>query len=322
MGARIRLAAILIGLVAASPLAAQETPEAPDLKTQRREYAAGEAAFRAGNFGDAYLRLLPLAQAEHAQAQLLMGRLSDNGLGPIALDPAEAFRWYLRAAQNGSGPARFAVAKAYATGRGVDASAPLAVEWLTKASQADHVPAILALAALYREGRGVNRDLAMAAKLERHAADLGSPEAEFLLGERLQDGQGGTEKASKEMLSRAAAAGHPGALLRLGRITASAPDAPPEERIHAFVYLTLAAQRGGDDVKRDAQQEIAAVKATLSPEELATAQTELRDWKPAQQLHPTAAAGDDDLLGLFSANANAAKAGPPGKGKAAAPKRR
>jgi TPR repeat protein len=278
---------------------------------ERRDYATAETVYRAGNYGDAYLRLLPLAQAGNASAQFLLGRMSDNGQGPIQLDPAEAFRWYLKAALNGNGAGQFALAKAYVLGRGVGPSTQRALEWLIKAADSDYVPAILSLASLYREGHGVARDLDLAAKLQHHAAELGSPEAAYRMGEDHHVAL--NVDAAREWFKRAAAAGHPGALYRLAEIATVNPEATSEEKIQAFVYMTLASRRGNDALKRDARQELATIRASLSPEELAAAQTRLRNWKPSSQMMQFAAPGDEEAhdLAVGTPPAQAAARGTP-----------
>jgi TPR repeat protein len=293
-------------------LACAVLPDVAARDLERRDYAMAEQVYRAGNYRDAYLKLLPLAQEGNASAQFLLGRISDNGLGPVRLDPDEAFRWYLKAARNGSGAGQFAVAKAYAIGRGVMASQQQSLEWLKKAADADYVPAILSLASIYRDGRGVDKNTALAAKLEHHAADLGNPEAEYRIAERYQSGHSVAEdqKLATEWLTRAAASGHPGALYRMAQIAAADPEASADERIQSFVFMTLASQRGADDVKRNAQQELVAIRASLSPTELAAAQALLKAWKPTVQPIGFAAPGDEDHVTPPGATAPAKAAKP------------
>src|SRR5262245_13397674 len=98
---------ILLGaLLLASVAAHAQTSELP-----------GAAAFRARNFNAAYLQLLPAGHAGNPQAQFILGQMSDSGLG-VPQDQSEAVRWYRLAAANGHAPAQYALARAYAEGRG------------------------------------------------------------------------------------------------------------------------------------------------------------------------------------------------------------
>src|SRR4051812_46035693 len=85
----------------------------------RADFLTGEAAYNAGNYNDAYLQLLGPGHAGDPRAQYMLGQMSDSGLGPIALDPREAVRWYRLAAERNYPEAQYALARAYAVGRGV-----------------------------------------------------------------------------------------------------------------------------------------------------------------------------------------------------------
>jgi hypothetical protein len=242
----------------------------------------GEAAFQAQNYGDAYLQLLPAARAGHARAQFLLGQLSDNGLGPIALDPKEAVRWYRMAASKGSGEAQFALARAYATGRGVKQSADQALVWLTRAADGNFEPAMIDLAQLYDDGRGVPKDQAKATDLIRRAAEAGGPDAQYLYAERLAAGTGVVQdqKQAWTWFQRAAEAGQPAALYKIGRIGMTAPKSL-EDTINAYVWISLAAQRATGELKGEAARERGELAKQLTPSDIAIATKRIKAWKPA-----------------------------------------
>jgi len=246
------------------------------------ELTRGQAAFEAGNYADAYLQLVPPARAGNPQAQYLLGRMADNGLGPVALDPREAARWYKRAASRGHADAQFALAQAHALGRGVPQSRKAALQWLERAAEGGHQPALLDLADLYRDGRGVKQDRARAAALLRRAAELGNPDASYSYAQLLAAGDG-VEKDEEEAsfwFHRAIDLGQPRALYDLGRI-AMARLETPAETIIAYKWLTLAMQRGEGDVKRDAERDRAAVAKQMIASDIAAAMERVKDWKPA-----------------------------------------
>jgi len=246
------------------------------------DFLTGKAAFEARNYADAYLQLLPAGQAGDPRAQFLLGQLSDNGLGPVALDPVEAARWYRKAADAGHAEAQFALARAYALGRGVPQDKNQALLWLTRAAENGFDQAILDLARLYEEGRGVEKDQVRATGLIERAARAGSAEAQYLYAERLAAGIGieRNEQAAWEWFRRAAANGHPAALYRLrrGRVDAGARIG---DTIDAYVWLTLAEQRGSGDVKRNAARDRAELAKSMTPDDIATAMARVKEWRPA-----------------------------------------
>src|SRR5260370_14448707 len=96
-------------LVVGALLLAAQLPGASPGHAQSAAEPPGAAAFRARNFAGAYLQLLPAAHAGDAQAQFILGQMSDSGLG-VQLDRSEAARWYRLAGDRGYAPAQYALA--------------------------------------------------------------------------------------------------------------------------------------------------------------------------------------------------------------------
>jgi uncharacterized protein len=123
------------------------------------------------------------ADAGVTEAVFLMGTAYDEGLG-VAEDPAEAMRWFERAAASGHTLAEHNIGNALAAGRGVVADPAAAVTWWTKAgAKGDAVPQ-LRLGEAYEHGRGVPRDLVAARRWYADAAARGNGAAKAAL-ERL-----------------------------------------------------------------------------------------------------------------------------------------
>lgn len=121
------------------------------------------------------------------EAVFLMGTAYDEGLG-VAEDPAEAMRWFQRAAAAGHTLAEHNIGNALAAGRGVVADPAAAVTWWTKAAaKGDAVPQ-LRLGEAYEHGRGVPRDLVAARRWYADAAARGNGAAKSAL-ERLTGGR-------------------------------------------------------------------------------------------------------------------------------------
>jgi TPR repeat protein len=244
----------------------------------------GEAAYKAGNYGDAYLQLLAPAHAGDPRAQYLLGQMSDSGLGPIALDPREAVRWYTLAAGKKHAEAQYALARAYAFGRGVKQDKEQAVKWLASAAELDFEQALLDLAQLYDDARGVEKDSVRATALIERAATLGNPDAQYLYAERLIAGTGikKDEREAWAWFRRAADAGQPAALYRIGRVIL-AKHRSIEENIEAYALLTLATQRGSGEVKRDAARDRGELAKEMTPGDIASAMQRIKAWKPAER---------------------------------------
>lgn len=252
----------------------------------------GEAAYKAGNYGDAYLQLLGPGHAGDPRAQFLLGQMSDSGLGPIALDPREAVRWYKLAATKKHAEAQYALARAYAFGRGVKQDKDQAVKWLASAAELDFEPALLDLAQLYDEGRGVEKDAVRATALMERAATLGHPDAQYFFAERLSTGTGTLkdQKRAWQWFRRAADAGQPAALYRMGQVIFKA-ERSIEDNIAAYAWLTLAERRGTGEVKRDAGRDKALLAKDMTPGDIAAAMQRVRAWKAPERPASTAQGG-------------------------------
>jgi TPR repeat protein len=77
----------------------------------------GLTAYRRGHYQDAVELIAPLAHAGDPFAQFALGVMYDDGKG-MAQDFSLAFKWYMRAAEQGLVDAQHMVGKFYSTGRG------------------------------------------------------------------------------------------------------------------------------------------------------------------------------------------------------------
>lgn len=92
---------------------------------------------------------------------------------PGKQDPAAAFQYTLKAAEQGYVPAEAAVAMMYANGKGVQQNYPEAGKWWIKASEGGDLLAARHTWNLYRNGEGVARDRNIA---NQWAKAIGEPE--------------------------------------------------------------------------------------------------------------------------------------------------
>jgi TPR repeat protein len=258
------------------------------------EFALGKAEFEKGNFNGAYLLLLPFAHRGDAEAQYILGRMSDEGGGGIALDAREAARWYRLSAAKDFPKALYALAKASAVGRGMEQAPEKALEYLTRAADVNYTPAILDMASLYDDGRGVEPDRARAFEWYMRAAELGNTQARFVLGERLYKGDGVDEDRDegRRWYELAAGRGHPGALFRLAQIGFGSSQTP-EYRIRAYAWLTLAQQRAGPDIRKEATELRNRLATSMIQVDIDAAMARVRAWKPEPPLKGEAFDPDD-----------------------------
>jgi len=179
-----------------------------------RVHAATDAAQAAYDKGD-YERALSLWQQRAAKndpvAQFSIGVMYERGLG-VAVDTAEAVRYYRTAAKAGFAAAQFNLGAAYESGRGLEKSLPQAAHWWRQAADQGFTRAQYNLGVLYYYGWGVDKDLKEAARLFELAAAAGDQgAARVLVGLR------------QELASAGNGAQAPAA-------TAAAPEATPAPR--------------------------------------------------------------------------------------------
>ncbi len=123
------------------------------------------------------------AQQQHVGAQSTLGWLYANGFG-VPQDDAEAGRWYLRAAEQGSAKDQYMVATMYRWGRyGVEKDLQKMLDGYQASAQQHFANAQYALGKLLMEGQEVARDDASAFQWLSLAAANGSEVANAALKE-------------------------------------------------------------------------------------------------------------------------------------------
>ncbi len=122
-----------------------------------QDFEKGMAAARAAHYADAVAEWRPLAKDGHAESQFSLGVAYERGLG-VAVDLAEAARWYAMAAGQGHAQSQYNLGLMYADGRGLSQDDVRSATWMRKAAEQDHGRAQYNLGVLYKLGRGVARD--------------------------------------------------------------------------------------------------------------------------------------------------------------------
>ncbi len=185
-----------------------------------------------------------LAAQGDADAQ---GRLAEAyylGLG-ASQDFQEALRWARLAADQGSARGQGILAAAYNTGSGVGQDYGEALRWSRLAADQGDSSGQTVLAFLYRNGRGVEQNDEEAVRLLRLAANQGDSSAQFVLGMSYLGGRG-----------------------------------VEQDFVSAYMWLSLGTE--GPGISDGGARDI-AVRA-MTPEQLAEAETRVRDWRPEPPL--------------------------------------
>jgi len=251
----------VLGAVLAAPAAAQNLPSLANQPPGPNYLSPGlvpDLAF--GAYQRGYYKTA-MAEALHrlelnsgdVAAMLLVGELYKEGLAD-KLDPAEAVKWFRKAADLGDPEGAFSLAIAYLAGEGVEESEQKALPLLKAAAAKGHpaalyqlglqymtgdaqdpakalglfqramdagdIDAIYALGLMYKEGRGVEKDLAKAASLLRRAANLRLSAAEVDYAIILFRGEGveADEEGAARYFLLAASANNPVAMNRLAHL--------------------------------------------------------------------------------------------------------
>jgi TPR repeat protein len=120
---------------------------------------------------------LPLLKASAQQglavAQHAYGSLFDQGLHVGRVQPAEAARWFCRAAEQDHVQSQVECGTAYMLGRGLPQSDEQAAQWFLKAAQQGDVSAQYIVASFFERGAGVAQDLDTALAWYARAARQG-----------------------------------------------------------------------------------------------------------------------------------------------------
>ncbi len=178
------------------------------------------AKLKSGDFSVVKTELTELANAGDDRAQFNLAVSYSYGNG-VEKNPAEAFKWYEKAALQGNTRAEFNLASSYFDGQGTERNRQQAIRWYEAAAQDGDVAANVALGNIYSRGAtDVAPDMEKAFKHYSAAAQKGSEEAGFNLGGMYLFGAGVAKDAPKaiEIYNGLAANGSERAAMILGEI--------------------------------------------------------------------------------------------------------
>jgi uncharacterized protein len=142
------------------------------------DYAAGFAAYSAGDYETALAEWQPLAEQGDANSQFGLGLLYGQGFG-VPMDDEQALKWYGLAADQGHAEAQYKLGLMYQNGWGVEQSDATAFKWMQASAEGGFADAQRALGEMYADGIGVAMDLVQAYRWFETGASLGDSESGF-----------------------------------------------------------------------------------------------------------------------------------------------
>ena len=181
-------------------------PPAPEAREQARAIAAGGlgVAFLLGRGvmqdvarGVDYLEEADAAGDADERSLFLLARAYQRGWDVRQPDPARAFSYFERAAEQGHAESAWQLSVAYLRGAGVPADDAKAYQWARRSADAGNTRGVVTTAYLSSLGRGVAEDDREARRWYELAVEKGSPHALRGLGEMLMRGQGGARDEAR-----------------------------------------------------------------------------------------------------------------------------
>jgi uncharacterized protein len=163
---------------------------------------------------------LPHTDESNVRALAILASIYDFGSGGILINPAEAVRWYLKAANLGHASSQFNLAISYRKGEGVEKNFVAAVKWAKLAADQGHAGAQGELGLRYEMGEGISKNLDEAVKWYKMSAAQGNPVAQNNLADMYEYGKG-VEKNLETAISwyrKAAEQGQESAIRHLKRL--------------------------------------------------------------------------------------------------------
>jgi TPR repeat protein len=220
----LRFALVLAALTCAIQFTVVSTAVAQSRNPSHAHSTKQEEAFRAavkpaiaavakGDYATALRLLRTEARKGNPDAEAVLGTMYSDGRG-VAVDNAEAIRWYKRAAEKGNAFGQSLLASAYRSQQDYHES----LRWFRLLADKGDTSAQCEVASMYLLGQGVEKNVEEAAKWYTLAANSGVARAQSMLGTMFFSGEGLKQDyaAALKWFQTAAAGGDVDALSQLG----------------------------------------------------------------------------------------------------------
>ena len=239
---------------ASKELVAQATPLARDILSKMEFhpiYALGAQQLADNR---AFRAQFELAQGGKAEDQYELACLYHAGKGTIA-DPAEAFKWCRKAAEQGHPRAIKSLASSYRDGDGVEQDGRAMVSWLRKAAVLDDADAQCELSIHLSQNGATDAERAEADKWLRKAATLGQPIAQANLGSQLfQSNDPAKQEEAVRWFKLSAMQGHTAGMFKYGMMLFLGMGVPKND-VEGAAWL-IVCDPGDDESLRTAIKDI------------------------------------------------------------------
>ena len=239
---------------ASKELVAQATPLARDILSKMEFhpiYALGAQQLADNR---AFRAQFELAQGGKAEDQYQLACLYHAGKGTIA-DPAEAFKWCRKAAEQGHPRAIKSLASSYRDGDGVEQDERAMVSWLRKAAVLDDADAQCELSIHLSQNGATDAERAEADKWLRKAATLGQPIAQANLGSQLfQSNDPAKKEEAVRWFKLSAMQGHTAGMFKYGMMLFLGMGVPKND-VEGAAWL-IVCDPGDDESLRTAIKDI------------------------------------------------------------------
>jgi TPR repeat protein len=195
-----------------------------------------------------------MAEQGDAKAQTELGSMYAQAQG-VALNDAEAVKWFQKAAEQGDAEAQFFLGVRYSGGYGIAQNDAEAVKWIRLAAEQGNAKAQTELGEMYLRGKnGITEDNTEAEKWTRLAAEQGNMYAQVSLGQTYRD----PEAVKWYRLAAEQGYGHAQALL--GLVYEGGHEAGfsvARDYAEAAKWYQKAIEQGDDRVKHDLERVLA-----------------------------------------------------------------
>nr|WP_258045541.1 tetratricopeptide repeat protein [Mesorhizobium sp. NBSH29] len=217
---------VALAAIAGTARAAGEVapvPQAPTQSVDPMRFGAKKpdeayGAFQRGLYKTALNLALPRANAGEPAAQTLVAEILSRGLG-VKRDPAEAAKWYEKAAEQGVPEAQFQYALMLIDGKFVSQDKKAAFALMQASAEAGNVLAQFNLAQMLIDQHPGDKGLQLAFPYYERAAKADLPDAQYALSQLLARGIAAAkpdETEARKWLARAARKNFDTAQLDLG----------------------------------------------------------------------------------------------------------
>lgn len=192
-------------------------------------------------------------------------------------DYREAAKWYGRAVDQGYSLAQVSLGTLYASGKGVRKDVFKALKLFRKAAAKGNIGAQYLIGVMYLKGSGVQKNQLQAAEWFQKAANMGQVNAQFNLGYLYNKGRGVRQsyRLALKWFRLAANQKHAPSMGMLGAHY-RAGWGVRRSNVRSYMWFILGARHGSNSSRKARDR----MKSRMSRQQLSTATTLARYWKP------------------------------------------